>query len=139
VPTDGFTKDGAYIYALFEKAQITAGTKDKVIDVLDRATDLLSNGSMGSMTGGGVQIHTFRAGNALSNFSEAIKKMFLDDMTVESIAQHYRVHIQNETPSYSGSYRGPRRGSCCVPFAAAMLGCCILYSYQIVISVRFLL
>jgi hypothetical protein len=109
VPADGFTKDGSFIYALFQKVHISAATKDRVIDLLDRATDLLSNGTLGGM----VQIHTFRTTSALSNFSEAIKKMFLDDMSVDAVAQHYRVHIQNETSNYmngGGGHRGPRKG-----------------------------
>lgn len=89
VPQDGFTKPGNYIYDLLKTFNITFDTKPHILQILETAADLLANDTN--------LVRSFRSNSALSNLSEALRKLFMDGMgPMESIAQHYKVHVQDE-------------------------------------------
>jgi regulator of telomere elongation helicase 1 len=95
IPNDGVTYKGDYIYDLFRRVNVTSDTKAVVLQLIETAADLLSNDSS--------LVRSFRSVSYLSNLSEALRKLFMDDMgSVQSIAEHYKVHIQDDKRSNSG-------------------------------------
>ncbi|XP_029051589.2 regulator of telomere elongation helicase 1 homolog isoform X1 [Osmia bicornis bicornis] len=87
---EGDTHPGGYIFELLEKAQLTHGKEQVVIENLEKIVLYLTTTSTSPFT---------RKGNALQKFSDVLRTVFNHGNSLrykEKIKQCYKVHIQVE-------------------------------------------
>lgn len=89
--TEGDTFPGGYIFELLEKAELTHGKEQLVIDKLDKIILYLTTTSTSPFA---------RKGNALQKFSDLLRTAFTSGASVaryrEKVKRCYKVHIQVE-------------------------------------------
>ncbi|XP_012148049.2 regulator of telomere elongation helicase 1 [Megachile rotundata] len=89
---EGDTHPSGFIFELLEKAQLTHGKEQLVIDKLDKIVFYLSTASISPFA---------RKGNALQKFSDLLRTVFSSGNSArykEKIKQCYKVYIQVEEP-----------------------------------------
>ncbi|XP_076231617.1 regulator of telomere elongation helicase 1 [Calliopsis andreniformis] len=92
---EGDTLPGGYIFELLEKAQITHGKEQLVIEKLEKIVLYLTTTSTSPFT---------RKGNALQKFSDLLRTVFNSGNSLryrEKVKQCYKVYIQLEEPKKS--------------------------------------
>ncbi|XP_076181321.1 regulator of telomere elongation helicase 1 isoform X2 [Ptiloglossa arizonensis] len=95
---EGDTHPGGYIFELLEKAQLTHGKEQLVIEKLDKIVLYLTTTSTSPFT---------RKGNALQKFSDLLRIVFNSSNSLyyrEKVKQCYKVYIQLEESKKNHKY-----------------------------------